>query len=301
MRRSICRFCRVEVLRRCALTTTTAIAVMVMGLTGGPGHRVLAGALPSPDAAPAAIPVPLVDQVARHDSAGAPRDSDVVYSNSPDALFPPGAHVRIADDIWITDLCGCTLDAFEFTIGGGGDGSGPGFTVDFGLYDGCPSDGGQLIPGTSGSRALDHNGLHVVSFDYEGAPLETPFPVWLAVKFSTSSAGWLAGTFPEIGFSQDLYDYPSAPCQALFGGTNYYAAFAARVFCERSSPPGVVNPDPPDGAVHVPTNTNLSWNNPLRATGEGSPGSEANVVTPDARERGAPRPGNQADGPGRDN
>ena len=73
---------------------------------------------------------------------------NLVYSNTGSVeMFPPGAFFPVGDDVFIGELCGCPLDSYSITVSGGGDGTGPGFSVSHGLFDGCPSSGGALIPG----------------------------------------------------------------------------------------------------------------------------------------------------------
>ena len=84
-------------------------------------------------------------------------EDDPVYSCTPpltnNLLFVPGANRLIADDITTVAVGGCDLEAFEFILGGGGDGTGPGFGIEFALYDACPGDGGQ--PGCPRCGSLD--------------------------------------------------------------------------------------------------------------------------------------------------
>ncbi len=205
----------------------------------------------------------------------------VVYSNTnADLLFPPGPNRRIADGLFLTELCGCRLTQFEVTVGGGGDGTGPGFSVDIGLYEGCPNDGGVLIPGTAASITLLNDGLHVVVVDVSQDLIEIPSHVWVAVEFDMAGVGWLVGAAPEIGFSEDLYDHPNFPCVATFTGS-LYASFASRVSCTLPGPPTIQDPLPADGAT---TNTDvvLAWNGavPLLRS-EAPPDPQGELVTPD--------------------
>ena len=57
--------------------------------------------------------------------------SELVYSNT-SAVFVlrPGAFRYIADDLYTIRGCGCNLDGYEFTVNGGGTGSGAGVTVE---------------------------------------------------------------------------------------------------------------------------------------------------------------------------
>ncbi|MFQ5462492.1 MAG: hypothetical protein ACE5E5_07675 [Phycisphaerae bacterium] len=208
--------------------------------------------------------------------------TNVVYSNTgANLLFPPGANRRIADDLFTTELCGCRLTQYELTIGGGGDGTGPGFSATIGLYDGCPNEGGVLIPGTATSISFLDDGLHTVVVDVSQDAIQIPNNVWLAVEFDVGGAGWLVGAAPETGFSDDVYDHPNFPCVAGFTGS-LYASFAASITCALPGPPTLQNPIPADGATGVNTNVVLAWNGgaPL-LRGATSPEREGELVTPE--------------------
>jgi len=200
------------------------------------------------------------------DATAGEGDGIIVYSNTGSNVpFPPGSTKRIADDLFLTAICGCELAYYEITVNGGGSGAGPGFSVTHALYVGCPSDGGQVLPGTEATTVLPNNGTHTVRFNYEGDPLELPSTLFLAVQFSTNQAGWLVGKQPEIGYSNDAYDYPTFDCNARFGGTPYFASFAARLACLPTSGPEITAPSPVDGAEDVPVETLLTWNTPTAA------------------------------------
>ncbi len=222
----------------------------------------------------AAAPVS-AQHVSVQQATAAPFDSGttvgaLVYSNTnSDLPFPPGAGRRIADDIVLTSDCPCNLDRYSFTVSGGGDGTGPGFSVDYGLYDGCPNGAvtpGTLIPGTSGTATFSDDGVHVITLIHDGAPLAIPPSFWLAVTFDRNGAGWMTGQTPELGFSGDFYDHPNFPCVAGFGG-NLFASFAAQVFCSPIVPTVASLPNPPDGAFAVPAETLLSWNTTTASSG----------------------------------
>lgn len=207
------------------------------------------------------------------------------YSNTGANLpFPIGINRLIADDIFLSGQCDCDLNRFEFTVTGGGDGSGPGFTVDYAIYSGCPDTGGSIIPGTAGSVSLPDDGTHVVVVDHAGESLLIPAAFWLGVQSSDPGVSWLTGVAPEFGFSADRYHYPGFGCQAVFGGTTApYASFAARVYCDPLPGPFVEAPIPADGASGVNTLTTvLTWNGVGTAAtaGAGSVDEPVERITP---------------------
>ncbi len=166
-------------------------------------------------------------------TAGDMPTGELVYSNTMgEFLFPPGAGVRIADDIR-TACAGSDMTWLEITVAGGGDGTGPGFSVEFELFDECPSDGGVAIPGTFNQADLTDDGAWIVALDLEDAPLHVSGGFWLAVTVSTNTAGWVVGQPAEIGTSDDIFDGPF-PCTTFFGGfpPNPHASFFANVYAQ---------------------------------------------------------------------
>lgn len=118
----------------------------------------------------------------------------LVYKNTLGAnFFAPGANVQVADDLLLIAAGGCDMSFLEVLVTGGGNGSGPGFHVDFSLFTGCPGQGGTLIPGTEGEADLTDNGGWLVSIDLEGTEVTIPADPWLALKVSTTAAGWVLG------------------------------------------------------------------------------------------------------------
>jgi hypothetical protein len=209
-------------------------------------------------------------------------EADLVYSNTGSNLyFPPGVGRRIADDISTVGVCACTLDRYNFTVTGNGDGTGEGFTVEYGLYEGCPNDGGTLIVGTEGIADIPDNGTHMVVVEIPDGSIQLPPTVWLAVEFNNTVGGWLVGEPPEIGFSLDVYDFPSFPCTANVGAS-LFASFAAQVYCEPIPPVAAANPLPPNGAEGVPASPTLIWNGAtnLNAGTDGELDPD-NAVTPE--------------------
>jgi hypothetical protein len=155
----------------------------------------------------------------------------IVYSNT-GALLPMGVQENwwIADDITVAAQGGCTVSGYEIMVHGGGDGTGPGFTVDFVFYDACPSDGGQMVPGTGSSMTFADDGPHLVTVDMEGVEVPMPDSFWIGVKFDRAHAAWLAGAAAEFGFTADRYYHQSTGCDAHFA-PDIYAGFYAQVYC----------------------------------------------------------------------
>ncbi|MHC5108257.1 MAG: hypothetical protein ACYTHJ_00085 [Planctomycetota bacterium] len=155
----------------------------------------------------------------------------VVYANTrAEFLLPPGADRLIADDVITTAAGGCNLSAYRLLLSGGGDGgqANP-FTVDFALYDACPGADGQPIAGTEGSMTFDDDGVHLLTVDLTGQLVAVSNTFWIGVKFSRPGAGWFVGSIADIGFTQNLYHFPTIPCSALT--TPLFAGFHAEVFC----------------------------------------------------------------------
>lgn len=201
---------------------------------------------------------------------------ELVYSN-PEAnlLLPPGAGRRIADDIFLDSQCQCELVTYDLLVSGGGNGSGEGFTVEYAMYDDCPSRDGSIIPGTEGIAVFDDDGDHVIVHEVPADTLALiGSPVWLAVEFSRAGAGWYCGTIPEIGFSADLYDFPGFDCEANLGA-QLYAGFQARLFCLPEQGAPVENPEPADGSGVVSDLDDmvLRWNELGHEQGQGSTSS----------------------------
>ncbi len=166
--------------------------------------------------------------------AGDRGGENLVYSNtpSPDVFLALPPNIRIADDILTVAIDGCSINGFEIGVAGGGDGSGPGFTVDFAIYDGCPNGGGEPIPGTQGSVATDHDGLHFIFVDLSSSPVSTGNRFWIGASFDRQEPGWIFGRHADTGYTDNVYDMVYSPCAARFSGTDLYAGFHARVWCE---------------------------------------------------------------------
>jgi hypothetical protein len=188
---------------------------------------------------PAPVPLPSGLEIRRHfvttgDGWNGATDvtGEIVYSNVDGSLaFPPGAGRLIADDVFTVAIGGCDISAYEILVSGNGDGTGPGFSVEFGIYDACPGYGGQLVLGTEGSLTLDDDGLHLITVDLAGAEVPMPSTFWIGVEFDRATAGWVMGTPATIGFTQDLYHHPFLACVARFGGSNLFAGFYVNVYC----------------------------------------------------------------------
>ncbi len=167
--------------------------------------------------------------------AAEPPLEEPVYSNMP----PPDVYlalglpdILVADDIQTAAVNGCSISAYEILVSGGGDGSGPGFTATFALYDDCPGGGGQVIPGTEGSITTGNDAMQYIVVDLSDVPVAVDRSFWIGVSFDSGSAGWVLGTPADVGYTRNVYDFMFEPCHARFGGTNLYAGFHARVWCE---------------------------------------------------------------------
>ncbi len=159
---------------------------------------------------------------------------ELVYSNTPppDVFLSLPANTTVADDLTTVVIGGCSVSAYEMLVAGGGDGTGPGFTVSFELYDDCPNRGGTVIPGGGGSLPVDDDGTHSVLVDLSSSPVPIASTLWLAVSFDRLGPGWVLGTQAATGFTWNHYDFVFAPCAARFAGTNLYAGFHTRIYCQ---------------------------------------------------------------------
>ncbi len=157
---------------------------------------------------------------------------ELVYSNTGGTVpLPPGPGRWVADDINTVAVGGCACSGFRFMVGGGGDGTGPAFTVSWKMYDACPGADGEVIPGSEGSLTLPDDGLHLVEVDHVGSEIQTENGFWFAVMFDTWEAGWVTGAPASVGFTGDFFDWPYLRCVARFQGTPYYAGFYFESFC----------------------------------------------------------------------
>lgn len=174
-------------------------------------------------------------------------DGILIYQNTlGEFLYRPGRGWRIADDLTTWPGGVCALHSLRVRVSGGVDGGGGTFLADLALYDGCPSDSGVLISGTtvrfedlSDDASITHDLL--ADFSDRGKcadgsecqvsqqncvdlsvcqaePFEIPATVWVRIRFSTDDAGVLMGTPAQIGFSEDGYDELRVPCTAWFAG-----------------------------------------------------------------------------------
>jgi len=176
-------------------------------------------------------------------------DGVLVYSNTQGThVFQPGAGARVADDVSTLFGGSWMLNKYRIRITGGVQGGGGEFLAETTLYDGCPdsSAGGQAIPGTVklfSGLSDDAAVVHDLETDFsdrgvctddsaclvskqdclDGSsclfrPLIIPPTVWLRIRVNTNSAGILAGTPAQVGFSEDGYDAPFGHCVQNFGG-----------------------------------------------------------------------------------
>jgi hypothetical protein len=155
-----------------------------------------------------------------------------VYRNTMGVFFfPPGTNVNIADDLLTIAVGGCDMSWIEIGVTGGGNGTGPGFTVTFSLFNGCPNQGGVQVPGTQVVEMLPNNGGWLVNMDYEAMLVDIPEDPWLRVRFSNATAGPILGAPAEIGSTMDLFDHPMFPCVTDFVNPAIYSGFYADIFC----------------------------------------------------------------------
>jgi hypothetical protein len=213
----------------------------------------------------------------------------LVYSNTTgEYQYSSGIAYTIADDASLATPCACRVSALVVKVTGGGDGTGPGFSVYYGLYPACPTSGGGIdpLPGSAGTFVLPDDGAHVIEIDYSGYPVAVPSSLWVGLRPSVASMAWVVGSSPEVGFSWDHYEHPFVGCNAAFGGA-VYAGFYIQIYCaaEAAAPmPG--NPSPYDTATNVQPDADLFWSaSALRNLGdETSDGLQAAQALPEAME-----------------
>ncbi|MGB0715497.1 MAG: hypothetical protein ACPGXK_06450, partial [Phycisphaerae bacterium] len=206
-------------------------------------------------------------------------EAEAVYVNTEsNVLFPPGPGRLIADDLFTAPGCDCELDAYEFLVGGGGTGGA--FTVTFELFDGCPNGAGVLVPDAGGSIHFDDDGDHLVRVDLASLQLTKGASYWLQLGFSRTGAGWYSGAPAAVGFTGNVYDFPSPSfeCTAKFPPT-LYAGFHAAIYCNPQSVQPAESPSPVDGSLSDSGAPLLQWG----GTGAGKGGSgQAGAVAADA-------------------
>lgn len=162
----------------------------------------------------------------------------LVYSNTLGrTALGFGPFARLSDDIHLTVASGAVLSRFTFVVDGAiNGGSGP-FSVNFVLYDACPSFRGQIIEGTEGSASLPDGGTYLVEFVPEGDVI-LPDAFRLSLTFSRAGAGWVAGAPPLLGYSDNFIDYTFFGCEVEFAVSGVvHSSFDAEVFVRPPAEP----------------------------------------------------------------
>ena len=150
---------------------------------------------------------------------------------NPTTYYGAGANIELADDMTLTGTAR-GLTYYDLAVVG----SGAAYNVTVGLYTNCPGLGGTLIAGTQQVwTAVPGDGyIYTLSADFTTNPVRLPNSVWMVVKFSSATAGWVVAGPAEFGSTQDLYGEknPSWACDYWFGGPpNEYAGFWADIQC----------------------------------------------------------------------
>lgn len=217
------------------------------------------------------VPVPEGARIVTHDFAtatsradGGPWPTDkLIYSNTRARfIFKPGAGFRISDDIITVAVTACNVTSLKIRVSGGADGDGE-FSVKVSLYDKCPPSGGSPLLDTvcddgpmvnvacaddldctGGARCrpvvvfedLDDDSLllHDLFLPMPALPRVLPPAFWVQAEFSTSTAGWLFGSRPTQGFTDDRYAHPFTGCSGFTENTPAFpwAGFFVEVFAE---------------------------------------------------------------------
>ncbi len=167
--------------------------------------------------------------------AGLPGE-ELIYSNTGGTgIFKLGVpNQRMADDLQTDALVGCDLSRYVVRVNGGVvNGTGQ-FACKTALYDGCPSAGGgaTLISGSDATfPALGDNSadFHDLVVDVSLNPIPIPIQLWVRVECDTALAGWVAGIYPELGFSKDSFFFPPTGCDSFLSST-FYGGFYAQIY-----------------------------------------------------------------------
>jgi hypothetical protein len=119
------------------------------------------------------------------------------------------------------------LGYYDLLVYGGGGGT---CNVTVSLYDGCPGEGGTVIPGTESTwtNVPDDGYTYLLWRDLSSSPVTIPNSVWMVAVFSTDYAGWVIAEEAEIGFTDNVFgvNVPPWGCNYWFGGTPYAGLWA---------------------------------------------------------------------------
>ncbi|MFQ5591854.1 MAG: hypothetical protein ACE5HE_11880 [Phycisphaerae bacterium] len=208
--------------------------------------------------------------------AGAP--PKLIYSNTGDPFQtffyrPPLSLLRVGDDIFTDAVSECPISKYQIQVNGGVEnGFFQRFDALVALTTYCPSTDyfGPTIPGTKfwfRDLMADIGTIHTLVIDFndpnlgicsnddgcrinaqdcgDGSecvartePVIIPSQVWIRVEFTTSTAGWIVGAPPVVGFSADQYDHLFTGCNTWFGGYpgHPHGSFWAQFFAPDSCP-----------------------------------------------------------------
>ena len=142
----------------------------------------------------------------------------------------------LADDMQMAGSGADQLEYESLMVYGGGGGT---FSVTTSLYDGCPADGGVLIPGTTctweGIPGSLYDGNYVLHADMWGVEVTLPRMVWMLAEFTSpqGKAGWVIAGEAEVGYTLDVVATTVPPwdcyCGCQYGDT--WAGFWANLRC----------------------------------------------------------------------
>lgn len=145
-------------------------------------------------------------------------------------LVHPGAGRAIADDMTLVGSGDRELVYFDLLVYAFDGGP---FDAAAELWDGCPGEGGQPIPGTYRlwSDLPDENSSHKLRAEFDHILI--PETVWMVVTFSTDEAGWFVAGLPQTGSSEDRFALDNEPwiCDETLD-TGSYAGLWANIRCE---------------------------------------------------------------------
>lgn len=141
---------------------------------------------------------------------------------------------RGGDDLYLTAASGSVLARLEFQVRGDPAADLP-YSVNFALYDNCPSQGGRVIAGVEARADVpDGQDYWVVVIPAPEVNITLPQRLWMAMTFTRPDAGWVGGNPALVGVTDNVFAEPIFGGCSLPLGTGFpdgpYSGFNASVF-----------------------------------------------------------------------